>query len=96
MYSTLPFTILSWFSPPDWKSYKATNRFGSSSVWLDNRFSLDIHFVPSTSIGASGRGRLNIASERKQNNVINSNIQFILMETFFKRFNEIYYQSLLL
>lgn len=38
----LPFFKLSWFSPPAWKSYKATNNCGSSSSCA-KRFSLDVH-----------------------------------------------------
>lgn len=50
--------MLSWLSPPDWKSYKATNKLGSSS-FCASRFSFDIHFVFRKSPrGDGGRGRV--------------------------------------
>lgn len=52
--TTLPFLRLSWFSPPDWKSYKATNSCGSSSSWA-RRFSFDVHLLAvSSDIGVEG------------------------------------------
>ena len=38
----IPFFRLSWFSPPAWKSYRATNSWGSSSSCV-SRSSLDVH-----------------------------------------------------
>ena len=41
-----PFSMESWLSPPDWKSYSATNRLGSSAVVPDcSRFSREFHLA---------------------------------------------------
>lgn len=48
----LPFLRLSWFSPPAWKSYRATKSCGSSSSWA-SRFSLDVQRAEAS----RGRGR---------------------------------------
>ena len=41
-----PFSIESWLSPPAWKSYRATNKLGSSwAAPCCSRFSLEFHFA---------------------------------------------------